>query len=165
MVGGRAVLPSGHSPSLNMPTAKQLLGTKGDSILSSRYSCARCKRTGTLKRLPANFKCADVICDFCSYLAQVKAIACERSNAWPSRILGAARSVQRERMIAGIYFPLFIVLIPKKGPSAGFYLSADMQRPEMFVPRKPLSIGAVRAGWQGFVYDLRTLMDRVVRVL
>ena len=28
-------------------------------------SCPRCKRSDTLVRLPPNFKCADIICDFC----------------------------------------------------------------------------------------------------
>lgn len=148
-----------------MPTTRQLLGEQGELIVASRCSCPKCKRAGTLKRLPANFKCADIVCDFCGYLAQVKAVRCERLIACPPRVLGAAWSVQRERMDAGIYFPLFIVLVAPKGRTAVFYLSADLQRPEMFVPRKRLSASARRAGWQGFVYDLRAAMDRVVRVL
>lgn len=148
-----------------MPSAKQVFGAKAEQIVASRCSCPKCKRSGTLKRLPTNFKCADVICDFCGYLAQVKAVACNRLNGCPPRILGAAWSVQQQRMGAGIYFPLFIVLLTPKGGCAVFYLSADLQRPEMFIARKPLSAQARRAGWQGFVYDLSNAADRIVRVL
>ncbi len=61
-------------------------------------------------------------------------------------------------MDAGIYFPLYIVLVNSK-KFAMYYLSADLQTPEMFVPRKPLSSTAKRAGWQGFYYDLRTVPE------
>jgi len=57
-------------------------------------------------------------------------------------------------MEAGIYFPLFIVLVNDSDFSI-FYLSADLQTPSMFVPRKPLSQKAKRPGWQGFMYDLK----------
>jgi type II restriction enzyme len=35
-----------------------------------------------------------------------------------------------------------------------YYLSADLQSPDIFVARKPLSDSARRAGWRGFYYDL-----------
>ena len=147
-----------------MATTKQLLGAKGEQIVAARCACPKCKRSGTLKRLPNNFKCADVICDFCGYLAQVKAVTCSDLDVCPPRVLGAAWSVQRERMEAGIYFPLFIVLVSNKRHSV-YYLSADLQQPSMFVPRTPLSAGARRAGWQGYVYDLSAAGDRLVRLL
>jgi hypothetical protein len=68
----------------------------------------------TLVRLPANFKCADVICDFCGYLAQVKAASTEKIGSVPKSVLGAAWGPQQERMKAGIYFPLFLVLIAEE---------------------------------------------------
>ena len=46
-----------------------------------------------------------------------------------------------------------------------FYLAADLQVPEMFLIRKPLSDAARRAGWQGFTYNLRLVRDRFVRLL
>ncbi len=64
-------------------------------------------------------------------------------------------------MEAGIYFPLFLVLVEGRSHSI-YYLSADLQPPEMFVPRKPLSSTARRAGWQGFVYDLTRVADGAV---
>ena len=59
-------------------------------------------------------------------------------------------------MQAGIYFSLYLVLIDEKDSSI-FYLPADLQTPEMFTPRNPLSDNAKRAGWQGFLYDLTKL--------
>jgi len=74
----------------------------------------------------------------------------------PATVLGAAWSVQKARMDAGIYFPLFLVLICGR-KSAIYYLSADVQKPEMFKPRKPLGANARRSGWQGFMYLLKNV--------
>jgi len=57
-------------------------------------------------------------------------------------------------MEAGIYFPLFLVLVEQEKAYMIYYLSADLQPETMFRPRKPLSSSARRAGWQGFLYDL-----------
>lgn len=62
-------------------------------------------------------------------------------------------------MQAGIYFPLFLVLIAPQNRFAIYYLSADLQTPEMFVARKPLSKTARRAGWQGFIYDISSVRE------
>jgi type II restriction enzyme len=142
-----------HSGEL-MTTHKQVLGAKGEVLVVKQCHCPRCKRKRTLRRLPTNFKCADVICDFCGFLAQVKTVSSERIETLPKTILGAAWSVQRERMEAGIYFPLFIVQINDHRKHSIFYLTADMQTPDMFVARRPLSITAKRSGWQGFIYNL-----------
>jgi type II restriction enzyme len=100
-----------------------------------------------------------VICDFCGYLAQVKTSEKADVETIPPRLLGAAWGPQRERMDAGIYFPLFIVLVTKnRRQKAIYYLPADLQAPELFEPRKPLSTKARRAGWTGFMIRL----DRVV---
>jgi len=57
-------------------------------------------------------------------------------------------------MEAGIFFPLFIVLVsPDRKSKAIYYLPADLQQPEMFQKRNPLAEGARRAGWTG--YQLR----------
>jgi len=66
-------------------------------------------------------------------------------------------------MQAGIYIPLFIVLVNGRQSSI-FYLSTDAQIPEMFVARKPLSATARRAGWQGFVYDFRRVREFAIRL-
>jgi type II restriction enzyme len=143
-----------------MATAKQDLGELGERLTTTRCSCPHCKRSSCLKRLPVNFKCADVICDFCGYLAQVKTSTVADAERVPSRVLGAAWSVQRARMEMGIYFPLFLVLLAGNRDYVIYYLPADLQHPEMFIPRKPLSPGAKRAGWQGFVYDLSSVRER-----
>ena len=147
-----------------MPTSKQLLGAKAEILVTKRCGCPKCKRAGTLRRLPTNFKCADVICDFCGYLAQVKGVSASSLEECPPKILGAAWGVQRKRMNAGIYFPLFVVLINSDGKASIYYLSADLQDRSIFKKRRPLSALAVRAGWQGFIYDLSLILNRVVRV-
>jgi hypothetical protein len=57
-------------------------------------------------------------------------------------------------MASAIYFPLFLVLVAGS-KCAIYYLPADLQKPDMFKPRKPLSENARRANWQGFVYNLK----------
>lgn len=137
-----------------MPTAKQELGQLGEELVAKHVGCPQCKRDRTLRRLPPNFKCADLICDFCGYLAQVKASTSADPSILPRSVLGAAWSVQKERMDSAIYFPLFLVLWKSARSFAIYYLSADLQPKSMFKPRAPLSVNARRAGWQGFMYDL-----------
>lgn len=62
-------------------------------------------------KLPNNFKCADVICDFCGYLAQVKTVRVRNVESVPNAVLGAVWGPKKDRMAAAIYFPLFLVLI------------------------------------------------------
>tara|TARA_B100000886_G_scaffold322548_1_gene265636 strand:+ start:569 stop:1012 length:444 start_codon:yes stop_codon:yes gene_type:complete len=146
-----------------MPTEKQKLGIFGEDIVAKNLICQKCKKKKTLKKLPINFKCADLICDFCGFLAQVKSSKVKDINKLPSLILGAAWKPQKERMSAGIYFPLYLVLVCNKQYSV-FYLAADLQSEEIFVPRKPLSSTARRAGWQGFMYDISKIKNHFVRL-
>lgn len=86
-------------------------------------------------------------------------------NKVPEMILGAAWAPQEARMHAGIFFPLFLVLL-SDSHTAIYYLSADLQIPQMFVKRNPLSPSARRAGWQGFFYNMRQLRPgSVVRLI
>src|SRR5215831_17997143 len=94
-----------------MATDRQLLGAFGEQRVVQECLCPHCKRSKTLARLPNNFKCADVICDFCGYLAQVKAVTVKDIDIIPGTVLGAAWGPQAERMAAAIYFPLFLVLV------------------------------------------------------
>jgi hypothetical protein len=73
-----------------MTAPRHELGKLGEALVVKRCNCARCKRSGTLRRLPPNFKCADVICDFCGYLAQVKTASALSIDLIPATILGAA---------------------------------------------------------------------------
>jgi hypothetical protein len=146
-----------------VPTKRQVLGRYGEMCVVKECACPKCKRSLTLKRLPANFKCADVICDFCGYLAQVKAANVNRIDVIPKTVLGAAWGPQKDRMAAAIYFPLFLVLVSGRRHSI-FYLSADLQNSKMFKPRLPLSKRARRAGWRGFLYSLLSVHDSFVRL-
>ena len=55
-----------------MATDKQKLGDYGETMVVKNCHCPKCKNEKTLKQLPKNFKCVDVVCDFCGYLGQVK---------------------------------------------------------------------------------------------
>jgi len=67
---------------------------------------------------------------------------------------------------AGIYFPLFLVLFASPARYAVYYLSADLQAAALFAPRVPLSETARRAGWQGFIYNLKALQaGAIVKLL
>ena len=146
-----------------MPTDKQKLGVFGEDLVVKNLICQKCKKKKTLKKLPMNFKCADLICDFCGFLAQVKSSNVKNINNLPNSILGAAWKPQQERMDAGIYFPLYLVLINGKNYSV-FYLAADLQSKDIFIPRKPLSASAKRAGWQGFMYNISKIKNYFVRL-
>lgn len=140
-----------------MATAKQVLGDAGERLVARHAVCPGCKRSEkSFKVLPRNFKCADLVCDFCGYLAQVKSKRVKGAIpiAATGSIPGAAWGPQKERMDAGIYFSLYIVLVNDLGKAGIFFLPRDLQTEEMFIARKPLSQTARRAGWQGFVIDL-----------
>lgn len=146
-----------------MSTAKQKLGVYGENLVIKNLICQKCKKTKTLKKLPTNFKCADIICDFCGFLAQVKTSNVKNVNILPKVILGAGWKVQKERMNEGIYFPLYLILVNQNNYSI-FYLSTDKQSEEIFIPRKPLSSKARRAGWQGFMYDISKIKNHFIKL-
>jgi hypothetical protein len=149
-----------------MATVKQKLGDWGERLVASKCPCPSCKREKTTKLLPPNFKCADLICDFCGYISQVKTTVQTSIEALPNSLLGAAWGPQRDRMEASIYFPLYVVVTTKKTKQAAIYfLSSDLQTPAIFKPRNPLSETAKRAGWRGFMIDLTLVKDRFVRLL
>lgn len=154
------------SGEIEMVTTKQLLGERGEVLVVQKCSCPRCGRLRSLKRLRANFKCADLICDFCGFLAQVKTSNQRNINSLPRTVLGAAWSVQKERMDAGYFFPLYLVLVDPKRKYSIYFLDAKFQKPEIFRPRSPLSATARRAGWQGFMYDINeTVAKSFVRLV
>lgn len=146
-----------------MVSEKQKLGDFGEKLIVKSFACLKCKKRLTLKKLPQNFKCADIVCDFCGYLAQVKTKSVSDINVFPKKIVGAAWEPQKERMDAGIYFPLFIVLVNDKDVAI-YYLPADLQNEEMFVKRKPFSQNAKRSGWTGFYIDGKKSISRVTRL-
>jgi hypothetical protein len=100
--------------------------------------------------LPVNFRCADIICDFCGYLAQVKATERADVGTLPRSLMGAAGGPENERMTAGIYFPLFIVVAnADRSAHAVYYLPADLQQPEMFQQRRPSQANGAPSGMGG----------------
>ncbi len=126
--------------------------------MCEHVSCPRCNRVRHLARLPRNFQCADVICKFCGYLAQVKALTLpDGTDRLPDRVLGAAWGPQHDQITAGIFHGLF--LVGYRAPhELRFidYIPAHILEasPAVFEPRNPLSDTARRAGWRGFYYNL-----------
>src|SRR5256885_9351634 len=99
-----------------MATARQQLGDKDERAVGEHIPCPRCNRPRHPARLPPNFQCADLICKFCGYLAQVKTTTlAEGQTELPDRILGAAWGPQHEQIVAGIYHGLFIVAFSPGG--------------------------------------------------
>ena len=149
-----------------MTTAKQILGKFGEEIVRKQCNCPDCEK-GKFKLPGNNFKCADIICEFCGFLGQVKAKNVKDIEIIPKTILGAAWKPQKERMEKGFFFPLFVVLVKdfktdpvKCSEKSIWYLSKDIQKlhkNDIFEPRKSLSENARRAGWQGFYYNLERI--------
>ncbi len=137
---------------------KKEFGDWGEKLVAKSCLCPKCKKKNTFKLLPTNFKCADLICDFCGFLAQVKSMNVKSISTLPKQVLGAAWGPQKDRMDSGIYFPLYLVL-KTATESSIYYLPTDFQSQELFVARKPLSADAKRAGWQGFMYDLTSVPE------
>jgi type II restriction enzyme len=109
--------------------------------------------------LPANFQCADLICKFCGFLAQVKATTMAGTEL-PKVVLGAAWAPQHDQIMAGIYQPLFVVGFGQAGKLVRIdYVPSHIlsATPAVFEPRNPLSPTARRAGWVGFNYNLGAL--------
>ncbi|AMU29992.1 DpnI domain-containing protein [Mycobacteroides abscessus] len=150
-----------------MATEKQLLGQGGEQLVAIHARCPGCKPAArTFKILPTNFKCADLICDFCGYLAQVKTKRIEGAlpHRCPESVPGAAWGPQRDRMEAGVFFSLYVVLVNKQNRAAIYFLPRDLQTREMFAERKPLSATARRAGWQGFTIRMDRALSPAVRL-
>ena len=139
-------------------------GEIGERHIVQTMPCLRCKRHKTLKQLPTNFKCADLICDFCGHTSQVKTFT-KDTPGLPTQIPGAAWAPQQERMTAGVFHALWFVRIDGKlKPQEVWMISSEAQDAEMFVPRKPLSSTARRAGWQGYLIDTGRFADRAIKM-
>ena len=104
-----------------MTTHRQKLGDLGERHVARHCDCPRCKRSGSLKKLPPNFKCVDIIRDFCGHLAQVKTATAPDIERLPDKVLGGAWGPQKDRMEAGIYFPMFLVLVSPSGRKRAVY--------------------------------------------
>ena len=84
-------------------TRYQRLGELGEKAVVKFCSCPECEE-GDLKVLPRNFQCADIICDFCGFLAQVKTKRIKKIDEKIARLLGAAWKPFKKRLDAKIIF-------------------------------------------------------------
>jgi hypothetical protein len=145
-----------------MPTARQDLGKRGEIAVCRQAVCPRCNRVRHFKQLPVNFECADIICKFCGFLAQVKtARLSDGATEFPDRIMGAAWGPQQDRILAGIYHGIYLVGYRQDGKTLvriDFVPPHIIQAtPSAFEPRKPLRKTAKRAGWTGFMLNVSVL--------
>jgi len=142
-----------------VPLTTQELGKQGEKAVCAHVPCPRCGREKQFRPLPTNFECVDVICKFCGFLAQVKATSRASSDGPPATVLGGAWRPQHQRVIAGIFHPVYVVTYAGTSLTRIDYVPAHMlgAHPAVFKPRAKLSESAKRAGWQGFVYDFREL--------
>ena len=143
-----------------MSTTRQQLGDRGELEVSRRALCPGCGGAKRLKPLSQNFECADLICKFCGFLAQVKAttLAAE-AEGFPSRIQGAGWRPKRDQIRAGIYHGLFLVGYSPKGKLVRIeYIPPHILQatPNLYVPRV-IGPGAKRAGHAMFDYQLDEL--------
>ncbi len=119
-------------------TKFQVLEEIGEEAVIQRCPCLRCKRSHTLRRLPRNFRAADVICDFCGFTAQVKGTQVPPHGNVSRFLPGASWPVQRERIESHIFLPLFIVAVNGKKAIKIVYVPPDLQTAALFKPRNPL---------------------------
>jgi hypothetical protein len=143
-----------------MPTARQELGDRGEKMVCKHALCPRCNRGRQFRQLPTNFECADLICKFCGFLAQVKATRL-KGETLPDRIMSGAWGPQQARILAGIYNGLYLTGFKPNGRKLiridyvpPHVLEAT---PQVFEPRKPLSATAKRAGWTGYTLNVGKL--------
>jgi len=124
--------------------SKKEIGDSAEKLVCRRLSCPRCKG-GKLRRLPPNFPCADVICSFCGYVAQVKAHkVTDPEDETITKLIGGSWRAQKKRIEAGIYMPVYVVLHFRDRMHKILYLSVDHQLRKMFRPRRKPRRGAWR---------------------
>ena len=138
-----------------MTTLKQKLGDFGEQAVVDNCDCPICGAVKPFNLLTKNHKLVDVVCTQCGAMAQVKAKRAKRIDRCPNTVLGAAWGPQREQLEQGVFNTLFVVVVNAAEEFTIFCLPPIAQTVEVYKPRKPLSQNARRAGWQGFVYDLR----------
>lgn len=140
-------------------TVQQAAAEAGEVAVCKKVACPRCARP-RLTRLPNNFDCADVICRFCGFMAQVKSVT-SASGEWPNTIPGGSWPRQQEQIIGGIFHALFVVAFePKKRHlvSIDYVPSHVLQAvPDAYVPRKPTHPAGRSNPFLGFRYDSRRI--------
>jgi hypothetical protein len=119
-----------------MKPNKKAKGDLAEELVCSKIKCPVCKG-GRLRRLPANFPCADVICSFCGSMAQVKYHTVTNPEVeYVSRLPGATWKTQKRRIEAGTCLPIYVVLYFRDEPIRILYLPIEFQLPEVFRRRR-----------------------------
>lgn len=140
-----------------MPTPRQATGEKAENAVVRFARCPRCTCPRQMRRWKGSFPAVDIICPRCGFLAQVKA-----AKRTPSGQLiagsGGNWGVQLEKMLLGVYYDLYVVVLNGRSVEEILRVPAHMLQatPSVFQPKTPIRSGRNR-GLQQFTYNLAPL--------
>lgn len=140
---------------------------RAEKAVARNVPCPRCGKR--LQAVPHHLSCVDVICEQCAFVAQVKRVtlseagsdaAGEAGRTTVAVAAGAWRQ-QRDRMIAGVVHPVFVVGMEGRSARYVDYIPAHilMAVPEAFQPRRHDTSTGKRGAWQGYLLDLTAIPD------
>ncbi len=140
---------------------------RAEKAVARNVPCPRCRKR--LQVVPHDLSCVDVICEHCAFVAQVKRVALGQSGKGVSGASGRTTTAvaagawrqQRDRMIAGVVHPVFVVGMDGRTARYIDYIPSHilMAVPEAFQPRRHDSSTGKRAAWQGYLLDLSVIPD------
>jgi hypothetical protein len=140
---------------------------RAEKAIARHVPCPRCRKR--LQVVPHGLSCVDVICEHCAFVAQVKRVAL--ADAGPDAVGTEGRGTaavaagpwrqQRDRIIAGVVHPVFVVGMDGRQPRYVDYVPAHILTavPEAFQPRRHERSTGQRAAWQGYMLDLAAIPD------
>jgi hypothetical protein len=145
---------------------------RAEKAVARHVPCPRCRKR--LQVVPHELSCVDVICEHCAFVGQVKRVALDgaadsagtEGRGTAAVAAGPWRS-QRDRVIAGVVHPVFVVGMDGRTAQYVDYVPAHvlMAVPEAFQPRRHERSTGRKGAWQGYVLDLAAIPDiGIVRV-
>jgi hypothetical protein len=140
---------------------------RAEKAVARAVPCPRCSKR--LQVVPHDLSCVDVICEQCAFVAQVKRVALGEAGSHAAGDAGRTTAAvaagawrqQRDRIIAGIVHPVFVVGMEGKSARYVDYIPSHilMAVPEAFQPRRHDKSTGKRAAWQGYLLDLSVIPD------
>lgn len=134
-------------------TKRQALGFFGESLVCEKVSCSYCDKN-TLTLLPRNTPVVDLRCQNCQAEFQVKTLKVAESSRLPKKLIGAAWAPLKAKLDSGDFTDFYVVLVDRNNQITIWHLPKEIQRLEMFEPRRPLTEKAKSPGWQGYMVNL-----------
>ena len=141
-----------------MATQKQKNGEFGEVYVKKHVYCPKCKsKKHTFVQLPSGFPCADLICNFCGYLAQVKTCYSSNTDQCPRMLPGAGWEPLAKRMTKNIFYPIYVVVRNRRDPMKDvsiFYIPAELQTSKMFIRSRASVVKKTKRVVKGVRFDL-----------